>query len=73
LPRGGTKLDETPDGIVNLKGAIVMESMRIPLAFEIHTGGLFSERGVGKRTYIFTPESAGTRAPSMIEANHISL
>jgi hypothetical protein len=53
---------EEPNGVVNLKGAIVMESKRIPLAFEIHTGGLYSERGVEKRTYIFTPEGAGTRA-----------
>jgi len=49
---------EEPNGVVNLKGAIVMESKRIPLAFEIHTGGLYSERGVEKRTYIFTPEGA---------------
>jgi hypothetical protein len=55
---------EEPNGVVNLKGAIVMESKRIPLAFEIHTGGLYSERGVEKRTYIFTPEGAGT-APSL--------
>ena len=46
---------------MNLKGAIVMESKKIPLAFEIHTGGLYSERGVEKRTYVFTPEGAGNK------------
>ena len=53
---------EEPNGFVNLKGSIVRESKKIPLAFEIHTGALFSERGMEKRVYIFTPVGSGEHA-----------
>ena len=38
---------------------MITESKRIPLAFEIETGGLYAERGLEKRTYFFSPEGAG--------------
>mmetsp|Transcript_69208 Transcript_69208/g.184454 ORF Transcript_69208/g.184454 Transcript_69208/m.184454 type:complete len:121 (+) Transcript_69208:59-421(+) len=51
---------EEPNGYVNLRGAIVTESKRIPLAFEIQTGALFADRGMEKRVYTFTPVGAGS-------------
>jgi hypothetical protein len=51
---------EKRTGYVNLKGAIVTESKKIPLAFEMQTGALFSERGMEKRVYTFTPVGSGS-------------
>ncbi len=54
-----TVQSEEANGFVNLRGAIVTESKRLPLAFEIQTGALFSERGMEKRVFTFTPVGAG--------------
>jgi hypothetical protein len=40
--------------VVNLRGAIVSESKRAKLSFEIETGALISEKGTEKRTYVFS-------------------
>ncbi|EKX39333.1 hypothetical protein GUITHDRAFT_114534 [Guillardia theta CCMP2712] len=45
---------EEPKGVVNLRGAIVSESKTIKLAIEIQTGALIADKGVEKRTYVFT-------------------
>mmetsp|Transcript_5291 Transcript_5291/g.13361 ORF Transcript_5291/g.13361 Transcript_5291/m.13361 type:complete len:145 (+) Transcript_5291:79-513(+) len=50
-----TPRDDEPKGVVNLKGAIVTLSKRVKMAIEIETGSLITEKGVDKRTYVFTP------------------
>jgi len=43
-----------PNGAVELKGAIVSISKRVKLAIEIETGVLVKEKGLEKRTFVFT-------------------
>jgi hypothetical protein len=59
---------EEANGFVNLRGAIVTESKRLPLAFEIQTGALFSERGMEKRVFTFTPVGAGVVLSRFVQA-----
>jgi hypothetical protein len=47
---------EEPNGVVELRGAIVTRSKNVKTAIEIETGALVSTKGIEKRTYIFTPE-----------------
>ncbi len=50
---------EEPKGFVNLRGAVIKESKRLPLAFDIQTAALFTESGMEKRVFTFTPVGAG--------------
>jgi len=47
---------EEPNGVVELRGAIVTRSKHVKMAIEIETGALVATKGIEKRVYIFTPE-----------------
>lgn len=50
---------DEPNGVVNLRGAIVTASKRVKNGIEIETGSLITEKGVDRRVYVFTPVGAG--------------
>ena len=58
---------DEPKGVVYLKGAIVHRSKKIKLAIEIETGALVMEKGLEKRTYVFTTAGADDASRSSVQ------
>ena len=62
---------EVPNGVVNLRGAVVQKCDQIPFGFEIVAGELYSSKHVMRRTYYFTPAGAGTLRDFAMNSSNI--